>query len=146
MIAWTFHLILWGFIAVYLDNIHPGKFGTKLPWYYLCKQKNGSPDDINFAVRGSTNWSSVERPPQFVKVFNCHSFYPQNLSFTNPAKIFHQQPKVRVRKITIEFGFERLQVLKDLSIDFYPNEFSVILGHNGSGKSSLLKIIAGEIK
>ncbi|XP_008544723.1 ATP-binding cassette sub-family A member 2 [Microplitis demolitor] len=119
LIAWTFHLILWGFIAVYLDNIHPGKFGTKLPWYYLCKQKNGSPDDINFAVRGSTNWSSVERPPQFVK------------------------PKVRVRKITIEFGFERLQVLKDLSIDFYPNEFSVILGHNGSGKSSLLKIIAG---
>ncbi|KAH0549029.1 hypothetical protein KQX54_005250, partial [Cotesia glomerata] len=119
LIAWTFHLILWGFIAIYLDNIYPGKYGTKLPWYYLCKKDKSTPDDVNFNVRGSTNWSAVERPPPFIK------------------------PKARVKKLTIEFGFDKLQVLKDLSIDFYPNEFSVIIGHNGSGKSCLLKIISG---
>lgn len=60
--------------------------------------------------------------------------------------IFFFQPKARVKKLTIEFGFDKLQVLKDLSIDFYPNEFSVIIGHNGSGKSCLLKIISGKIE
>lgn len=44
----------------------------------------------------------------------------------------------------MDFGFtERREVLKEMSIDFYPNEFSIILGHNGAGKSTLLKIISG---
>ncbi|XP_034943566.1 ATP-binding cassette sub-family A member 2-like [Chelonus insularis] len=119
IISWLFHLIAWYLIAIYLDNVYPGKFGTRKPWYYLCKRKRNNLNDINVTLRGSTNWSSVERPPKFVK------------------------PKVRVKKVTIEFGFEKLEVLKDMTIDFYPNEFNVILGHNGAGKSSLLKIIAG---
>ncbi|KAK0180508.1 hypothetical protein PV327_006140 [Microctonus hyperodae] len=118
--AWSIHIFVWSLIAVYLENIYPGEFGTKKPWYYPCKKKTKVPDDIYITVRGTTNWSAVERPPKFVK------------------------PKVRVKKITMDFGFtERREVLKEMSIDFYPNEFSIILGHNGAGKSTLLKIISG---
>lgn len=54
---------------------------------------------------------------------------------------------MRVRRVTMKYGIAaRLEVLRDMSIDFFPNEFSVVLGHNGAGKSSLLKIITGEKK
>src|SRR5690554_1767937 len=35
------------------------------------------------------------------------------------------------------------EVLKDVSISFFPGAKIGIIGHNGSGKSSLLKIMAG---
>jgi len=39
--------------------------------------------------------------------------------------------------------FERLQVLKDVSFDVRPGEALGIMGRNGGGKSTLLKIICG---
>lgn len=37
LFAWILHIIFWYLLAVYLDNINPGKFGSAKPWYYLCK-------------------------------------------------------------------------------------------------------------
>jgi len=38
----------------------------------------------------------------------------------------------------------RKDILKNVSADFLPGKFSMILGQNGSGKSSFLKIFSGE--
>ena len=38
------------------------------------------------------------------------------------------------------------QILKDISLSFFPGAKIGVLGLNGSGKSSLLKIMAGEDK
>lgn len=40
----------------------------------------------------------------------------------------------------------REEVLKGISLEFYENTFSVILGKSGSGKSTLLNIMSGLIK
>lgn len=37
LFVWILHIIFWYVVAVYLDNINPGKFGSAKPWYYLCK-------------------------------------------------------------------------------------------------------------
>ncbi|KAG5320939.1 ABCAA protein, partial [Acromyrmex heyeri] len=81
-------------------------------------------DDNDLIIRGSTNWSAVEHTPSYIK------------------------PSIRVRCVRKEFGGigERITAINDVTIDFYNQEFSVILGHNGAGKSCLLKIITGMYK
>lgn len=40
-------------------------------------------------------------------------------------------------------GESRFQVLKDISLDIEDNDFMVILGASGSGKSTFLNVISG---
>ncbi|XP_067203769.1 ATP-binding cassette sub-family A member 17-like isoform X1 [Linepithema humile] len=122
LFTWSLHIIFWYLIAVYLDNINPGKFGSAKPWYYLCKKPTPNNDEL--MIRGSTNWSAVEYTPSYMK------------------------PSIRVRCVSKEFGRinNRITVIDNVTIDFYHQEFSVILGHNGAGKSCFLKMIIGMYK
>ena len=55
-------------------------------------------------------------------------------------------PKIECRNITkvfIQKGKQRVHVLEDISLDVRDKEFLVILGPGQSGKSTLLRIIAG---
>ena len=56
------------------------------------------------------------------------------------------KPKIECRKISkafIQKGKQRVHVLEDISLDVRDKEFLVILGPGQSGKSTLLRIIAG---
>jgi NitT/TauT family transport system ATP-binding protein/sulfonate transport system ATP-binding protein len=56
------------------------------------------------------------------------------------------KPKIECRnisKVFIQKGKQRVHVLEDISLDVKDNEFLVILGPGQSGKSTLLRIIAG---
>jgi ABC-type nitrate/sulfonate/bicarbonate transport system ATPase subunit len=48
-----------------------------------------------------------------------------------------------IRKIFIQKGTMKVHVLEGITLDVYPNEFVVILGPGQSGKTTLLRIIAG---
>jgi NitT/TauT family transport system ATP-binding protein/sulfonate transport system ATP-binding protein len=55
-------------------------------------------------------------------------------------------PKIECRnisKVFIQKGKQRVHVLEDISLDVHDNEFLVLLGPGQSGKSTLLRIIAG---
>lgn len=47
-------------------------------------------------------------------------------------------PLFKFEKVSLEKNGK--SILKDINLEIYPNEFFVILGENGSGKSSLLKL------
>jgi len=56
------------------------------------------------------------------------------------------KPKIECRnisKVFIQKGKQRVHVLEDISLDVQDNEFLVILGPGQSGKSTLLRIVAG---
>ncbi|MBI5579833.1 MAG: ABC transporter ATP-binding protein [Deltaproteobacteria bacterium] len=56
------------------------------------------------------------------------------------------EPKIvcrNISKVFIQKGTQRVHVLEDISVDVKQNEFVVILGPGQSGKSTLLRIIAG---
>jgi iron complex transport system ATP-binding protein len=46
---------------------------------------------------------------------------------------------------SISYQVGKKKILNNISANFYPGEFNMILGQNGSGKSTFLKIFSGEI-
>lgn len=47
----------------------------------------------------------------------------------------------------INFGYTKdLQILKDINFKIYKNEYICIIGHNGSGKSTISKVLSGLLK
>ncbi|MFW2438985.1 MAG: metal ABC transporter ATP-binding protein [Arenicellales bacterium] len=53
-------------------------------------------------------------------------------------------PLVSVRDVSFSYGYE--SVLKDVSLDIYATDYLAIIGPNGGGKTTLLKIILGLLK
>jgi ABC-type cobalamin/Fe3+-siderophores transport system ATPase subunit len=47
---------------------------------------------------------------------------------------------------SLTFSYPDREVFKDVSLEFKPGELIVLLGANGSGKTSLLKCIARQLK
>ncbi len=50
-------------------------------------------------------------------------------------------PLVSVRNVSFSYGYE--SVLEDVSLDIYATDYLAIIGPNGGGKTTLLKIILG---
>ncbi len=44
------------------------------------------------------------------------------------------------------FSYEKQNVLEDINLDILHNDFLAIIGPNGGGKSTLLKLILGLLK
>ncbi|MCI2429425.1 ABC transporter ATP-binding protein [Candidatus Acetothermia bacterium] len=51
---------------------------------------------------------------------------------------------IKLEKISL--GYDSRLVLRDLSLEIYPNEVFAFLGPNGSGKTTLLRAIAGQLQ
>lgn len=65
---------------------------------------------------------------------------------TPPAHEGHPKVKIHCENISKSFiqkGKLKVPVIRDITLDVYENEFLVVLGPGQSGKSTLLKIIAG---
>ncbi len=54
------------------------------------------------------------------------------------------EPLISLHKINA--GYNGKVVLKNINLDIYPNDFIGIIGPNGGGKSTLLKVILGVLK
>lgn len=50
---------------------------------------------------------------------------------------------IEFKNVSFRYGEDSPWVLKDLSFEIYENEFVAIIGHNGSGKSTIAKLING---
>jgi len=57
----------------------------------------------------------------------------------------HKQPIIKIENIKKSFkvGKNLIPVLKDINLDVFPDEFSLITGPSGCGKSTLLNTILG---
>lgn len=68
----------------------------------------------------------------------------RNLLFSGPRWERAQGPVISIRNISKSFG--DLHVLRDVSLDIYPGEITVIVGASASGKTVLMKLINGLLK
>lgn len=55
-------------------------------------------------------------------------------------------PLITLSKVTFKLPYLEKTILNQLSLEVYQGDFLVILGHNGSGKSSLIKLLSKELE
>lgn len=58
----------------------------------------------------------------------------------------NRPPSIEVRNITYRYGKHDKPVLQNVNLNFMPSEFVAIVGPNGTGKSTLLKLMIGLLK
>lgn len=56
----------------------------------------------------------------------------------------HKQPSIRLQDVW--FGYSGREVLRGFNLDLYPGEITALMGRNGAGKTTILKLIMGLLK
>jgi sulfate-transporting ATPase len=76
-----------------------------------------------------------------------HSFFPAfnfpHSTFNFPPMAAPEAPKIIFSMLGVSKKIERKEILRDISLSFYYGAKIGVLGLNGSGKSSLMRILAG---
>ena len=60
------------------------------------------------------------------------------------ARTATKQPGIRLQDVW--FGYSGREVLRGFSLDLYPGEITALMGRNGAGKTTILKLIMGLLK
>ncbi len=71
-----------------------------------------------------------------------HIDSPFHFQFYKPEKLPH--PLMRLDEI--ELGYGETTVLKGIGLSLLPGDRVALLGHNGEGKSTLIKMLSGELR
>uniref|UniRef100_A0A914VWS2 ABC transporter domain-containing protein n=1 Tax=Plectus sambesii TaxID=2011161 RepID=A0A914VWS2_9BILA len=108
-------------LSWYFDHTAPSKYGQKLSWLFPCQPSywRGTITLERDAVPLVETSSADVEPLTEEKI--------AGISFVN---------------LTKKFGKDKLAV-SHLTVDFYENEVTAFLGHNGAGKSTAMSMLTG---
>mmetsp|Transcript_26423 Transcript_26423/g.39214 ORF Transcript_26423/g.39214 Transcript_26423/m.39214 type:complete len:1955 (+) Transcript_26423:136-6000(+) len=132
--------VLYGVLAWYFDKIIPSEYGTQKPFYfpflpsYWCGIKLSAKEESLLAA-GERVASSEEDTSKIEPVSN---------------DLLRQQEENRcvmirnLRRVFQTTAEDRVAV-KNLSMDIYEGQCTVLLGHNGAGKSTTISMLTGLI-
>ncbi|KAL4693465.1 hypothetical protein H8957_002629 [Semnopithecus entellus] len=121
-----FDAFLYSVVAWYIEAVFPGSYGVPKPWNFFLQR----------------SYWFVESPEKKTEV---SQFYEQMQS-----KYFEAEPTDLIAGIQIKHlckvfqGHNTTKVaVNDLSLNLYEGQITVLLGHNGAGKSTTLSILSG---
>nr|QUF59427.1 ATP-binding cassette transporter Abca3-1 [Brachionus angularis] len=138
------HLIL----MYYFDNILPGDHGIAKPWNFpilsfisLFKKRNCESND-NFIndSKSNKNVAFIENDISKENLSSNFPVYIEDESAYSSRKI-----GIKIKNITKKFKqFGQVKkAVNNLSLNIYEGQISVLLGHNGAGKSTTISMITG---
>lgn len=107
----------------YISNVWPGQYGIRQSPFFIFQRSYYVPNRVD-----------VRNEVQSLN-FSANGF--ENFQHLN------QNAVVRIRNLTKTYGSQT--VVKNLSFDIYKNQITVLLGHNGAGKTSTMCIMTGLI-
>lgn len=111
------------FLYFYVSNIWPGQYGIRQSPFFIFQKSYYVPNRVDVQSE--------------VQALNFSSNGFENFPHLNQNAI------VRIRNLTKAYGPQT--VVKNFSMDIYKNQITVLLGHNGAGKTSTMCIITGLI-
>ncbi|XP_072882204.1 cholesterol transporter ABCA5 [Hemitrygon akajei] len=123
--------LLYLVVAVYLDQVLPGEFGQHQPFFYFLQP--------SYWFRKKKHYDQIE----------CENELGQGSIFNEvveaiPAE-FKGKEAIRLSDVYKLFkGKEKkVEALKGLSFDIYQDQITALLGHSGTGKTTLINILSG---
>uniref|UniRef100_A0A8C1MGE1 ATP binding cassette subfamily A member 3 n=1 Tax=Cyprinus carpio TaxID=7962 RepID=A0A8C1MGE1_CYPCA len=114
---------LYALVAWYMEAVFPGEYGVPRPWYFFI---------LVSIVYTHINWWSEEAektPGQCETWSTC-----RNLEKVNMCILLLQVFKV---------GNKTKEAVRDLTLNMFEGQITVLLGHNGAGKSTTLSMLTG---
>lgn len=114
-------------ITLYVERVLPGAYGVAEPWYFPFTKKFWCDDDARVDdLHSETDDNDAEN---FEKT-------PGNLHFG---------VGIHIKKLRKVFSGGKVAV-DDLSVEMFENEITVLLGHNGAGKSTTIAMLTGMMR
>ncbi|KAG8513504.1 LOW QUALITY PROTEIN: ATP-binding cassette sub-family A member 3 [Galemys pyrenaicus] len=118
--------ILYGLVAWYIEAVFPGEYGVPKPWNFFLLRSHWFGDTP--AGKNETKKCYETDENKYLEV------EPTNLvagiQINHLYKVFRVQNTIKV-------------AVKDLSLNVYEGQITVLLGHNGAGKSTTISILSG---
>ncbi|NXF08266.1 ABCA5 protein, partial [Smithornis capensis] len=117
-------------VAVYLDQVIPGEFGLRrTPFFFLkpsfwSKHRKNYKELYESSINGSLSFSEIIEP------------VPSEFQGKEAIRISCVQKTFRKKGETVE-------ALRNLSFDIYEGQITALLGHSGTGKTTLMNILCG---
>ncbi|CAH6793032.1 Abca16 [Phodopus roborovskii] len=117
-----FDAFLYSLVTWYVETVFPGQCGVPQPWYFFLMRSYwfGKPKIRKIA----------EETKCLPTIHNCFEVEPTNLVAGIQIKRLHKE-------------FRNNPAINNLSLNVYEGQITVLLGHNGAGKSTILSILTG---
>ncbi|XP_038178851.1 phospholipid-transporting ATPase ABCA3-like [Arvicola amphibius] len=117
---------LYGLVAWYTEAVFPGEYGVPKPWNFFMTR---------------SYWFG-ETPQMKPEITQFHE--------TIQSKYFEEEPVDLMAGVQIKHLHKVFQegnttkiAIEDLTLNLYEGQITVLLGHNGAGKSTTLSILSG---
>ncbi|KAM6175512.1 cholesterol transporter ABCA5 [Erethizon dorsatum] len=130
VITLALNSIFYVLLAIYLDQVIPGEFGLRRSSLYFLKP---------------SYWSKTKRNYKELSEGNVNG----NISFSEIVEPisseFIGKEAIRIRGIQKMYKKknENVEALRNLSFDIYEGQITALVGHSGTGKSTLMNILCG---
>ena len=147
--------VLYSLLALYLHAVLPGSYGKRHPWYFLFSPAWWLGDRRWRRVR---HYFSRDRQYELVSS-EVEEVLLEEIQFVeNSAPIWEplareREPEQLVRGVSMSqvgkvyswglLGLKRKVALHSVSLNLFEGQITVLLGHNGAGKTSLMMILSG---
>ena len=133
----------------YIENINPG-YGIPKPWYFMFQYSYWFSDGLPQSPNVKKNRSLLQRilNKKTAKLSFTESEQSKYIRFPNTRRhLFEPEPLnlnagVQVKNLTKIYSNKKVAV-NNLTVNFFENQITSFLGHNGAGKSTTMSVLTG---
>eukprot|EP00929_Paragymnodinium_shiwhaense_P046547 TRINITY_DN23705_c0_g1_i1.p1 TRINITY_DN23705_c0_g1~~TRINITY_DN23705_c0_g1_i1.p1 ORF type:complete len:1941 (+),score=414.00 TRINITY_DN23705_c0_g1_i1:131-5953(+) len=126
---------LFMFLAWYFDKVLVVGFGTRQPWYFLCRKRYWQPD--------ISGLPEEDRRRLELAFDDAH---PPSSRYEPVADAIAERRSVLLRDVQKQFKTQDgtvLSAVQGLTVNLYESQMFCLLGHNGAGKTTTINMLSG---
>ncbi|XP_068100526.1 phospholipid-transporting ATPase ABCA3 [Hyperolius riggenbachi] len=122
--------VLYFIIGWYVESVMPGDYGVPQPWYFCFLP--------SYWCGTARNAEIIEKEDDEDPEKALRGEYLEE----EPSDLI---PGIRIKHLTKAFRVsgKRRMAVRDLTLNMYEGQITVLLGHNGAGKSTTLSMLTG---